>query len=97
MIVKKYPINPNIEKTARLLAIAGDTTRIRILCLMFEQKKACVSEIAESIDTSMQNASQHLRIMKDAGLFITTREGNMICYELITDDFTEKLKKIVYG
>jgi ArsR family transcriptional regulator, lead/cadmium/zinc/bismuth-responsive transcriptional repressor len=95
MSTGKYPLTPDLIKKARLLAIAGDQTRIRILCFMFENKKACVSDIAEALAMSISSISHHLRIMRDNGLFTTERIGNMICYILAENDFTGKLKKLI--
>ena|SRR3989344_3035653 len=92
---KKFPLNQNLVLKSRLLAVAGDQTRIRILFFMFEYKKACVSDIAEALDMNITAISHHLQIMRDNGLFTTERMGNMICYILVDNDFTKKLKKIV--
>lgn len=92
---KKIALNEETAKKARLLALAGDETRIRILCFMFQYKKACVSDIAESLDQSVQNISQHLRVMLDNGFFTTERMGNNICYILQDNEFIRGLKEIV--
>ncbi len=93
--VKPYLLTSDLVKRARLLALAGDQTRIRILCFMFENKKACVSEIAAGLDMSIASISHHLQIMRDNGLFVTERMGNMICYILVENDFSKKLEKII--
>ena len=95
MSTKKYPLTPDLIKKARLLAIAGDQTRIRILCFMFENKKACVSDIVGALGMSISSISHHLQIMRDNGIFTTERIGNMICYILVENDFTDNLKKLI--
>lgn len=97
MQYKKYPLDETTSKKARLLSLAGDDTRIRILCLMFEYKEACVSDIAESLGTSVANISNHLQIMRDNGYFTTERMGSSVCYKLVLNDFTKQLEKIVCG
>ena len=92
---QKFPVNEKIMKSARALALAGDSTRIRILCFMFEYKEACVSDIAESLDMSVANISQHLQTMKDNGYFTTERMGNNICYILVQNNYTKQLKKLI--
>ncbi len=94
---KKIPLTPETIKMARLLELAGDPTRLRILCFMFEYEKACVTNIAESLDMNINAVSHHLQIMRDNGYFETERIGNMICYILIKNKFTKLLKKIVCG
>lgn len=93
--IKAYPLTRRLVQTSRLLALAGDQTRIRILCLMFEHKTACVSDIATSLGMSIASISHHLQIMRDNGLFTTERDGTTICYTLVHNEFTAKLKKIV--
>ena len=92
---QKLHLNDKLNKKARLLELAGDPTRIRILCFMFKYKKGCVSDIAKSLDTSIANISQHLQIMKDNGFFATERMGQNICYILNKSKFNNELKKII--
>lgn len=97
MRYKKIPLKPKTVKLARLLALAGDPTRLRILCFMFQYGEACVSDIAESLDMNITAVSHHLQVMRDNGYFETERQGNMICYTLKEDRFTKDLKKLVCG
>ena len=92
---RKIPLDSTLKKRARLLGLAGDETRIRILCFLFEYGEACVSDIAESLDANINTVSHHLRMMKDVELLSSERMGTSICYRLVTDDFTENLKRAV--
>ena len=94
---KKIPIDQEMVKRARLLALAGDETRIRILCFMFEYDEACVSDIAESLDVPINTVSHHLRMMKDVGLLTSERMGVNICYKLLRDEFVDNLEKTICG
>lgn len=95
MSTKTYKLTPELITKARFLAIAGDQTRIRILCYMFTNKKACVSDIAEALGMSVSAISHHLQIMRDNGFFVTERMGNMICYILLDNEYIRKLEKII--
>ena len=86
---------PDLEKRARMISLAGDPTRMKILCFMFANKSACVSEIAEAVGMSIQCVSHHLQLMRDNGFFQTKRDGNKICYSVSSTDFTKHLKKLV--
>lgn len=94
--MKKYPLTAKTEKLARLLALAGDPTRLRILYLMYEQDEACVTQISESLGMTIANISQHLQLMRDNGLCEAERRGNTICYRLVKNEFMEQLKHLVY-
>ncbi|MBI2514703.1 helix-turn-helix transcriptional regulator [Candidatus Wolfebacteria bacterium] len=92
---KLLPLTKTLTRKARLLALAGDPTRIRILCFMFRHKKACVSDVAQSLDMSIAAISHHLQIMRDNGFFSAERLGNNICYTLKNNEFIKGLKKII--
>ena len=92
---KTYQLTPELIKRARFLSIAGDQTRIRILCFMFDNEKACVSDIAEALEMSISSISHHLQIMRDNGFFETVRMGNMICYIIVRNSVLNQLKQII--
>lgn len=94
---RKILIDKRLTKRARLLSIAGDDTRIRIFCFLFEYGEGCVSDIAESLDISVNTASHHLRMMKDVGLLASERMGMNICYKLVRDEFVNNLEKAICG
>ena len=76
--VKK--ITPNDE----ILMDFGDSTRIRILYLLFEEEM-CVCDIAQVLDISQSAISHQLRILKQAKLVKFRREGKSIIYSLADD------------
>lgn len=92
---RRVLLNPELRRRSRLLALAGDETRIRILCFMFEYGGACVSDIAESLGVHINTISHHLRMMKDNGLFTSERVGTNVCYKLVVDDFMRNLEAAV--
>lgn len=94
-VYKKIPVDPMLTRRARLLSLAGDETRIRIFCFLFEYGEGCVSDIAESLGTSITTISHHLRMMKDVGLVESERMGVNICYKIIRDEFVKNLEKTI--
>ena len=80
---------------ARKLSIAGDSTRLKILVLMFDWKQGCVSSVAEATETSVATASYHLNLMADNGFFRRNRDGQTICYQLVDSTFIACLEKMV--
>lgn len=94
-VYKKISIDDVLIKRARLLSLAGDETRIRILCFLFEYEEGCVSDIAESLDVSVNTVSHHLRMMKDVGLVSSLRMGVNICYKIVRDEFVKNLEKAI--
>ena len=57
------------ESQAEICGVFGNTNRVLILWVLGELEMS-VGEIASAIDCSLQNTSQHLRLMKDKGFII---------------------------
>jgi DNA-binding transcriptional ArsR family regulator len=77
------------ERQAEICSIFGNATRILVLWVL-EQQEMSVGEIAAAIDSSLQNTSQHLRLMKDKGILVSRREGNTVYYRLQKHDLLEE-------
>ncbi|MHB8085672.1 MAG: ArsR/SmtB family transcription factor, partial [Dehalococcoidia bacterium] len=69
-------VNPNyiFELQAEMLSVLSNPKRLMILKVLGKGEKA-VGEIAVQVGIEMQNASQHLRIMKAHGIVATRRDG----------------------
>ena len=70
---------------AEFCKIFAHPRRILILWTLAEQEKT-VSEIAMAINASLQNTSQHLRLMREKGILKSHREGQMIFYRVNKDN-----------
>ena len=66
---------------AELFKVFGDTTRIRIMCVLF-QKELCVCEIAELLEMGQSAISHQLRLLRNAHLVKVKREGKQSYYSL---------------
>lgn len=95
--LKKYALSRDLEFKAKLLAQAGDPTRIRILCVLFQNQEVCVSDIANSLGMSVSAISHQLRLLRANGLLGTKRMGQNICYFLRENEYTDQLKKLICG
>jgi DNA-binding transcriptional ArsR family regulator len=69
------------REQAEICRLFGNANRILILWALARQEMS-VTDIAEAIDSSIQNTSQHLRLMKDRGVLETRREGHTIYYRV---------------
>lgn len=69
------------ENAARVFLALSDPTRLQIVQKL-AKSKGCVQEIGKSVGKNQPNVSQHLRVLKDAGIVRTKREGKRICYSL---------------
>jgi len=93
--LRSKPITPDLSKKARLLSLAGDETRIRILCALFEKDHVCVSDIAKCLKMSVAAVSHHLQLMQENGLTSSVREGKKICYSLYENSLTKYLRQFI--
>ena len=75
------------ELSAKFKAMAHPA-RVKLLQDLLT-RECCVGEIQECLSISQPNVSQHLRILKEAGVVAGRREKNRICYSI--ED--EKIKK----
>ena len=69
---------------AELYKIFGDSTRIKILYALFEEERG-VGDIADLLGLTMSAISHQLRILKQARLVRSRREGKMVYYALADD------------
>ena len=69
---------------AELFKMFGDSTRIKILSVLFEGEK-CVQQITEATGTSQSAVSHQLRLLKQARLVRSRRNGKQVCYTLADD------------
>lgn len=68
-------------RQAEICRVFGSASRILILWVLGSGEMS-VSEIAESVDLSIQNASQHLLLMKSRGILTSRREGQITYYSI---------------
>lgn len=72
------------EAASDLLRALASPTRIAIV-LALQENARCVHELVGSLDLSQPLVSQHLRVLKDAGVVRGERNGREIMYSLIDD------------
>ncbi len=66
---------------ADALKAVGHPTRLGLLRQMADQP-LCVSDLQQRVGRSQANVSQHLAVLRDRGLVVPERRGNMTCYHL---------------
>lgn len=69
---------------AELFKVFGDSTRIRILFVLFEAE-VCVCDLASALNMTQSAISHQLRILKQNKLVKSRREGKSVFYSLADD------------
>lgn len=72
---------PSEESISSLLALIGQPARIRILAVIGAEE-ACVCHMEALLGMRQASISQHLMILRKAGLVSAQREGRNIFYRL---------------
>jgi len=69
------------DELARLLKVLAVGTRVRIVQVL-KGRVLCVGALASQLDVTQGAVSQHLRVMRDAGLVIDEKRGYYVHYRL---------------
>lgn len=85
----------HLNDLARKIRTIGDETRLRILCVIMNESKICVSEIAQKLDLSIAIVSHHLQALKDENILTSVRDGKNVCYKLSNDNFTSDFRSLI--
>ena len=83
-IMNRLPEENELYDLAELFKVFGDSTRIRILSVLFGEE-LCVCDLAEVLGMNQSAISHQLRILKNAKLVKNRREGKQIFYSLADD------------
>jgi DNA-binding transcriptional ArsR family regulator len=75
------------------LELATNHVRLKILFLLFEEKRLCVCDLSDILGMTIPAVSQHLRKLKDRELVEARREGQTIFYSL-TKTYEKILKPL---
>lgn len=78
-------LNETFDYLANGLSLVGNSVRLKILYLLFEEKRLCVCDLSDILEMNISAISQHLRKMKDRNLLETDREAQTIFYSLTAE------------
>lgn len=91
-VQKEIPSLDTLFQLAELFKMFGDTTRIRIMCVLF-QRELCVCEIAELLEMGQSAISHQLRLLRNAHLVKVKRDGKQSYYSL-DDDHVQQIYRM---
>jgi DNA-binding transcriptional ArsR family regulator len=82
------------ENQAAICSVFANPKRILILWSLANEEKA-VTAIAQAIDASLQSTSQHLSLMKAAGILEGRRDGQTIYYRIVDDGICNRCQLLL--
>ena len=84
IVREKLPTEESLLDLAELFKVFGDSTRIRILFVLFEAE-VCVCDLAAALNMTQSAISHQLNILKRNKLVKCRREGKSMFYSLADD------------
>lgn len=70
---------PDIE-LAKLAKALGHPARVRIVQLLLRRDSCMCGDIVEHLPLAQSTVSQHLKVLKEAGIIFGQTEGPAVCY-----------------
>lgn len=80
-VEKKMPKEEKLYDLAEFFKVFGDTTRVRIICALFESE-LCVCDISVLLGMTQSSISHQLRVLKSAKLVKNRKQGKIVYYSL---------------
>ena len=77
----KLPEEETLYDLAEFFKVFGDSTRIKIICALFESEM-CVCDLSALLNISQSAISHQLRTLKTARLVKFRRQGKIVYYSL---------------
>ncbi|MGN0131592.1 MAG: ArsR/SmtB family transcription factor [Lachnospiraceae bacterium] len=81
IVNETMPDEIELYNLAELFKVFGDSTRIRILFVLFEAE-VCVCDLAQALNMTQSAISHQLKILKQNKLVKSRREGKSVFYSL---------------
>lgn len=80
-VSQSMPDEENLLDLADLFKVFGDSTRVKILCALFNAEM-CVCDIAALLGMTKSAISHQLRVLKQSKLIKNRRDGKVVYYSL---------------
>lgn len=93
-LLEHRPSQETFDKVSGTFQLISDPTRLKILWLLCHSEE-CVANIAAAIEMSSPAVSHHLRMLKQAGLLVSHRDGKETYYTLAQTAEAELVHDIV--
>lgn len=81
IVEETLPDEVELSNLAELFKVFGDSTRIKILFVLFEAE-VCVCDLAQALNMTQSAISHQLKILKQNKLVKSRRDGKSVFYSL---------------
>ena len=88
----------NLKNMEKIIKALADERRIRIIYLLKTKKDLCVCEITNIIGLSQSTISSHLKVLENAGLIESHKDGLWVNYNINSQlcFFSREFIEIIY-
>jgi ArsR family transcriptional regulator len=73
------------DSLVRQLKALAHPIRLGILQQLAQESEMCACDLGDAFAVSQPTVSEHLRVLREAGLVRTRRRGTTICYATVPD------------
>lgn len=90
-------LTPDEERLAKMMKAMGNPTRLWIMRYLTEHPMCITADIVDATPLAQATVSQHLKVLRDAGLISGTVEGPAINYCVDNDNldwFQNKVQEL---
>src|ERR687883_2098587 len=78
----------------RQLKALAHPIRLGMMERLAQQKEICACDLGDAFGVSQPTVSEHLRVLREAGLVRTRRQGTSICYAAVPQAVAEVARVI---
>jgi ArsR family transcriptional regulator len=83
-----------LEMSSEVLRALAHPLRMRILAFIDKHGAVNVNKIYNTLQLEQSITSQHLRVLRIAGLVQTTRKGKYVVYEIVYDKLGDAISAV---
>ncbi|MBL8161506.1 MAG: winged helix-turn-helix transcriptional regulator [Anaerolineae bacterium] len=98
--VKSYDLSAAEERLTQMMKALGHPARMQIVRYLSANPQCITGDIVDVLPLAQATVSQHLKVLRDAGLICGTVEGTATCYCLDIDAvawFREQVSSLFGG
>ena len=74
-----------VGDTAPIFAALGDTTRLELVKRLSYGRNHSITSLGKGLELSRQGVSKHLRVLEDAGIVVSSRNGREVQFSFVPD------------
>jgi len=87
------PLGPD-EELARLARALAHPARVRIVRYLREREECLCGELCDELPLAQSTVSQHLKVLREAGLVHGSPDGTRVCY-CVHPEALDRIRRLI--